>query len=87
MDISEAVTLELPCSVCGGRFAISLAHMRFGAQLIHECCRDRQEERTCLPLVAKGLLDEQTIAALVDAWQRLEARAQGLGGRLAIRSS
>ncbi len=86
MDIGKAVTLELPCNVCGGRFAISLAQMHLADQTLHEGCRDLQGERECLPLAAKGLLDEQVITALEDAWRHLEAQAHGLGGWLSVRS-
>ena len=82
MDISTAVALKLPCNVCGKQYPVTLAQMRLGEQVLHDGCRDLQGERECLPAGTAGLLDERTIAALEDAWQRLESQAQALGGRL-----
>ena len=85
MDILEAIAIELPCFVCGGRYEVSLKHVLLSQQMLHEGCPVPASFTTeCPPLYYADLADCELIRELEQTWLHLEERAHAVGGELLL---
>ena len=84
MDILEIVTIEIPCTACGGRYEVSLKQVVLSQQMIHEGCPVQVVDE-CPPLAYSGLVDQQLVQELQKVWVRLEETAGMVGGKLKLR--
>jgi hypothetical protein len=86
MNILEAVSIELPCVVCGDRYPISLDKVLLSEHMLHEGCPVPPEYTTeCPPLYYGHLIDHNLIHELQRIWLRLEENADASGGKLLLR--
>jgi hypothetical protein len=86
MDILEAITIELRCAACGGRYEISLNQVMVSRHMLHEGCPVPEQFTTeCPPLNFADLLDHALIHELRRTWLQLEVSAQAAGGKLLLR--
>lgn len=60
MDILDAIAFELPCSVCGGRYAITLKQVMVSKRMLREGCPVPGQFTTeCPPLYYADLPDRE----------------------------
>jgi hypothetical protein len=85
MDILEKLTIEIPCSACGGRYEVTLKQILLSQEMLHEGCPVQIVDE-CPPLAYSGLVDREIIQELQTVWNRLEAKARGAGGEVKLRS-
>ena len=83
MDILEAVTIELPCSSCGGRYEIFLKQIFLSQNMLHEGC-PVEDQRECSPLFYADIVDRELIQELQHAWLRLEEKTHAAGRKLLL---
>jgi len=84
-DILELVSIEIPCSACGGRYEVTLKQITLSQKMLHEGCPIRIETE-CPPLAYSGLVNKELVHELQSVWARLEEKARGAGGELKLRS-
>lgn len=84
MNILEFVAIEIACSACGGRYAVTLKQILLSQEMLHEGC-PVQVETECPPLAYSGLVDQELVQELQDVWMCLEEKARGAGGELKLR--
>lgn len=84
MDILEKLTIEIPCSACGGRYEVTLKQVQLSQEMLHEGCPVQIVDE-CPPLAYSGLVDREIIQELQTVWNRLEAEARGAGGEVKLR--
>jgi hypothetical protein len=84
MDILDAIAIEIPCQVCGGRYEVPLKQLLLSHKMLHEGCPVPWTEE-CPPLSYSQLVDQEIIQELEIVWQRLEQHARGVGGELKVR--
>ncbi len=86
MDILDAIAFELPCSVCGKRYEVTLKQVMISEHMMHQGCPVPSQFTTeCPPLYYADLADRELIQAIQRTWLSLEERAQAAGGRLVLR--
>ncbi len=85
MDILEVVSIEIPCSACGGRYEVTLKQVALSQKMLHEGC-PIQVETECLPLAYSGMVDQELVQELQRVWVRLEEKAHEAGGEVKLRS-
>jgi hypothetical protein len=83
MDILEAVSVEIPCCACGGRYGVTLKQIELSQEMLHEGC-PVQSETECPPLTYSGLIDPKELHQLRRIWVRLEKIAEKAGGQLRL---
>ena len=86
MDILEMVTIEIPCTACGGRYEVTLKQVLLSQEMLHEGC-PVQVESECPPLAYSGVVDQEVVEELQRIWVRLEESAHGAGGEVKLRSA
>jgi len=84
MDILDAVTIEMPCQACGGRYEVPLKQILLSHEMLHEG-RPVQTVEECPPLNYSGLVNQEIIKELQRVWAGLEEQARGAGGELRVR--
>ena len=84
MDILELVSIEIPCSACGGRYEVTLKQVALSQEMLHEGCPVRLETE-CPPLAYSGLVGQELVQELQSVWTLLEENARGAGGELKLR--
>ena len=48
MDILKVVSIETPCSACGGRYEVTLKQVALSQKMLHEGCPIQVEPNACL---------------------------------------
>jgi hypothetical protein len=84
-DILEVVSIEIPCSACGGRYEVTLKQVALSQKMLHGGCPVRVETE-CPPLAYSGLVDQELVQELQSVWARLEEKAHEAGGEVKLRS-
>ena len=82
-DILELVSIEIPCSACGGRYEVTLKQVALSQKMLHEGC-PVQVERECPPLFYSGLVGRELVQELQMVWARLEEKAREASGELKL---
>ena len=87
MSILDAVSVELTCAACGGRYQISLEKVLLSEHMLHDGCPVPMEYTTeCPPLNYAHLIDHNLIHELRRTWLCLEENAELTGGQLVLRA-
>ena len=81
--ILEVVSIEIPCSACGGRYEVTLKQVALSQEMLHEGCPVHVETE-CPPLAYADLVDPELVQELQRVWVRLEEKARGAGGELKL---
>lgn len=85
MDILEAIAIQVPCSTCGTRYAITLKQILISKQMLHEGCPvPNQFSNECPPLYYADLADCGLIEEIERLWGQLEERIVEVGGELIL---
>ena len=84
-DILEVVSIDIPCSACGGRYEVTLKQVALSQKMLHEGC-PIQVETECPPLAYSGMVDQELVQELQRVWVRLEEKAHEAGGEVKLRS-
>lgn len=84
MDLLSAIVLELPCSNCGERYQVPVAHIIGSQEMLDEpfACRSETE---CPPMYLGRLLKREDLVNLQEVWASLQQQARDAGGELLIR--
>ena len=65
MDILDAIAVEVPCSACGSRYAVTLKQIMFSEYMMHHGCPVPNQYTTeCPPLYYADLVNRELIQAL-----------------------
>lgn len=85
MDLLTTAAIEFPCDVCGGRRAVTLRQILLSQDMLeHEGCVAPHGAGECPPAVWAPLVDHELLVELREVWQRLDQRAQAMGGELSL---
>jgi len=84
MNILEIVSIEIPCSACGGRYEVTLKQIALSQQMLHGGCPVQIVDE-CPPLAYSGLVDQELVQELRKVWGRLEEKVRGASGELKLR--
>ena len=84
-DILEVVSIDIPCSACGGRDEVTLKQVALSQKMLHEGCPIHVETQWP-PLAYSGLVDQELVQELQRVWVRLEEKADEAGGEVRLRS-
>ena len=80
-DLLDQLAVELPCLVCFGWYRIPLRKIRLSQLMMDTGC-DVRHFADCPPAGLAHLIDPEVLAEFEAAFRRIEAEADGTGGRL-----
>jgi hypothetical protein len=86
MEILDAIAIELTCSVCRGRYEVTLKQIMLSERMMHQGCPVPSQYSTeCPPQYYADLANRDLIQTLQRTWLGLEENAHAAGGRLLLR--
>ena len=84
MNIFEAMSLRIPCRICGHYYEVSLSNLLLSNHMLKQSCLVHAETE-CAPLFQTRLIDSEVLRELAIAWNRLENNVRRNDGELVIR--
>ncbi|HEY0872880.1 MAG TPA: hypothetical protein VGD94_05360 [Vicinamibacterales bacterium] len=82
-DLLDAIGIEVPCMVCQDSYRVSLRKIRLSQLMMDDGCSVRHFS-DCPPAALFQLIDPETVREFEAAVARIEAAAEGIGGRVAV---
>jgi hypothetical protein len=82
-DLLDTIGIEVPCVVCHDSYRVSLRKIRLSQLMMDDGCSVRHFA-DCPPAALFQLIDPDTVREFEAAVRRIEAAAEGVGGRLAV---
>ena len=86
MNIFEAISIRIPCTVCGEHYEIPLSDVLLSKRMLKDGCPVCQETE-CPPLFQTRLIGSEILGDVVRAWNRLENNVRRNNGELVIRNA
>ncbi len=86
MNIFEAISIRIPCTVCNEHYEIPLSDVLLSKRMLKERCPICQETE-CPPLFQTRLIGSEVLGDLVRAWKRLENNVCRNNGELVFRNA
>ncbi len=75
MNILEAISVRIPCTVCGRFYEVPLSDILLSYRMLEQGC-PVPEETECPPLFQTRLVPREVLRDFVKAWQQLENSVQ-----------
>lgn len=82
-DLLDTIGIEVPCVVCHDSYRVSLRKIRLSQMMMDDGCSVRHFA-DCPPAALFQLIDPGTVREFEAVVRRVEAAAEGIGGRLAV---
>jgi hypothetical protein len=86
MDILDTIGIRIRCRICGHTYEVPLRDVLISHSMMRHGGCPISEETECPPQAQIFLFEDNEVAALQDAWKKLQARAQKDGGDLVLMS-
>ena len=83
MNILEALSVRIPCTVCGQFYEVPLNDILLSHQMLAQGC-PVHDETECPPVFQIRLIPRNVLNDFVKAWQRLEETVQRDNGELVL---
>jgi hypothetical protein len=83
MNILEALSVRIPCTVCERFYEVPLNDILLSHQMLEQGC-PVPDETECPPLFQTRLIPREVLHDFVKAWQRLEESVHRDNGELAL---
>jgi hypothetical protein len=83
MDIVEALSIRIPCTVCGQFYEVPLSDILLSHRMLEQGC-PVPDETECPPLFQTRLIPREVPHDFVKAWQRLEKSVHMDNGDLVL---
>lgn len=83
MNIVEALSIRIPCTVCGQFYEVPLTDILLSYRMLEQGC-PVPDETECPPLFQTTLIPREVLHDFVKAWQRLEKSVDRDNGELML---
>jgi hypothetical protein len=83
MNIVEALSIRIPCTVCGQFYEVPLTDILLSYRMLEQGC-PVPDETECPPLFQMRLIPREVLHDFVKAWQRLEKSVHRDNGELML---
>ena len=83
MNIAEALSVRIPCTVCGEFYEVPLTDILLSYRMLEQACQV-PDETECPPLFQARLIPREVLHNFVKAWQRLEKSVDRDNGELVL---
>lgn len=83
MNIVEALSIRIPCTVCGQFYEVPLTDVLLSYRMLEQGC-PVPDETECPPLFQTRLIPREVLHDFVKAWRRVEESVQRDNGELKL---